>query len=127
MNLLTVPKEIWDMTEGPDYYRENLDFWVWMTVLMGVISFFGLSTRGACFGFIGQNVTLKIRRMLYYAILEKNIGFHDMRENNSSILTSCMAQDTSLINGASAESLGPYSDGFFALLGGLILGFYYCW
>lgn len=127
MNLLTIPKEYWDLMEGPDYYRETLDLWVWMTVLMGVVCFVGLSTRGACFGFIGQNVTLKIRRLLYYAILEKNIGFFDMRENNSSIITSCMAQDTSLINGASSESLGPYSDAFFALFGGLVLGFVYCW
>lgn len=38
-----------------------------------------------------------------------------------------MAQDTSLINGASSESLGPYTDGFFALVGGLVLGFYFNW
>lgn len=38
-----------------------------------------------------------------------------------------MASDTSLINGASSESLGPYSDAFFALFGGLVMGFYYCW
>lgn len=38
-----------------------------------------------------------------------------------------MASDTALINGASSESLGPYSDGFFALFGGLLMGFYYCW
>lgn len=60
-------------------------------------------------------------------ILEKDIGFFDFRENNASVLTSAMAQDTSLINGASSESLGPYSDGLFALLGGLALGFYFCW
>lgn len=38
-----------------------------------------------------------------------------------------MAQDSSLINGVSTESLGPYTDAFFALFGGLAIGFYYCW
>lgn len=127
MNLLTVQPEYWEILKGPDYLRQELDFWVLMTVLMGFLCLIGISGRGACFGFIGQNVTLKIRRLLYHAILEKDIGFFDVRENNSSVLTSIMASDTSLINGASSESLGPYSDAFFAMFGGLILGFYYSW
>ena len=72
-------------------------------------------------------MTLKIRHILYLSILQKDIGFFDFRENNASVISSAMAQDTSLINGASSESLGPYSDGFFALFGGLALGFYYSW
>lgn len=127
MNLLTLPPEYWEMVKGPDYLRDELDFWVLMAVAMAFIALFCMSTRGAAFGFIGQNVTLKIRRVLYMTILEKDIGFFDFRENNASVLTSAMAQDTSLINGASSESLGPYSDGLFALFGGLALGFYFCW
>lgn len=98
-----------------------------MCVVMALVCLVGLTGRGACYGVIGQNVTLKIRAVLYNAILMKDIGFFDMRENNSSVLTSTMASDTSLINGASTESLGPYSDAFFAMFGGIIMGFYLCW
>lgn len=38
-----------------------------------------------------------------------------------------MASEASLVNGASSEALGPYSEAFFALFGGLIIGFYFCW
>ena len=38
-----------------------------------------------------------------------------------------MAQESSIINGASSESLGPYSESVFAIGGGLALGFYFCW
>lgn len=38
-----------------------------------------------------------------------------------------MASEAALINGASSESLGPYSEAFFALFGGLVIGFYFCW
>lgn len=38
-----------------------------------------------------------------------------------------MASDTSLINGASSESLGPYTEGLFAVFGGIALGFYFNW
>jgi len=64
---------------------------------------------------------------LYKSILEKHVGFFDERENNASVLTSSMAQDSALINGVSTESLGPYTDAFFALFGGLVVGFYWCW
>ena len=61
MNLLTVPIIIWEKLKGPDYLQEELNFWVLMTVLMGVVCLVGIGGRGACFGFIGQNVTLRIR------------------------------------------------------------------
>jgi ABC-type bacteriocin/lantibiotic exporter with double-glycine peptidase domain len=38
-----------------------------------------------------------------------------------------MAQDTSIINGVSTESLGPQMEGLFALSVGLIIGFVSCW
>lgn len=57
-------------------------------------------------------------------ILEKNIGFFDLRENNASVLTSAMAEDTGIINGASTESLSPYSDAAFAILAGISIGLY---
>lgn len=59
--------------------------------------------------------------------MEKDIGWFDKQENQSSVLTGAMAQETSLINGASSESLGPYTEAFFALIGGLVLGFIFCW
>jgi len=91
MNLLTVPVDLWAVIEDPDYLQTELNFWVLMTCLMAVICFVGFSGRSAAFGFIGQNVTLKIRNVLYEAILTKDIGFFDKRENNSSVLTSIMA------------------------------------
>jgi hypothetical protein len=60
-------------------------------VYISIAAFVAISVRGACFGHLGQNVTLKIRHLLYERILEKDIGFFDMRENNASVLTSAMA------------------------------------
>lgn len=74
-----------------------------------------------------MNVTTRIRERLYQKILEKDIGFFDNRENNASVLTTAMAEDCGYINGAATESLGPYTDAFFAMVGGLSIGFYFCW
>jgi hypothetical protein len=38
-----------------------------------------------------------------------------------------MAADAAIINGAASEALGPYTEAFFALVGGLVMGFIFCW
>ena len=55
------------------------------------------------------------------------IGWFDERDNASGVLTNTMAQDTSIINGVSSESLGPIFEAVFALLGGVIIAFMFCW
>lgn len=96
-------------------------------VLLASVVFVSYITKSYLFSFLGENVTLKIRQILYRSILEKNIGWFDEQDNQSSVLTSAMAQDTSLINGASSESLGPYTESLFAVVGGLIIGFVFSW
>ena len=55
------------------------------------------------------------------------MGFFDDRDNATGILTAAMAKDTAVINGVSAESLGPTCESMLALLTGIVVGFYFCW
>ena len=50
-----------------------------------------------------------------------------MRENSTGVLSSAMAQDSSIINGVSTESLSPQFEAVCALSIGLLIGFYFCW
>jgi ABC-type multidrug transport system fused ATPase/permease subunit len=79
------------------------------------------------FGMLGENTTFEIRQRLYESIIRKNIGWFDIKDNGVSILTTAMAQDTSIINGVSTESLGPQMEGGFAMIVGLGIGFWACW
>jgi hypothetical protein len=72
-------------------------------------------------------VTENLRRILYAKILEKHMGWFDERDNATSVLTSAMAHDPSLVNGASTESLGPTFEANCAMLLGVGVGFYFCW
>ena len=45
------------------------------------------------FGIIGENITINIRQKLYGAILKKNIGWFDDRENAPGVLNSVLAKD----------------------------------
>jgi ABC-type multidrug transport system fused ATPase/permease subunit len=59
------------------------------------------------FSSLGEKVTIEIRMLLYKKILSKNIGWFDLRENSTGILSSTMASDTAVINGVGGESVGP--------------------
>ena len=59
------------------------------------------------FSLLGENVTFQIRKDLYATILRKNMGWFDLRENSTGVISSTMATDTAIINGVGGESLGP--------------------
>jgi ATP-binding cassette subfamily B (MDR/TAP) protein 1 len=110
-----------------DYVNDNVDEYVfWICGLGGLTLIFSFISKFS-FGLLGENVTLKIRFDLYTSILRKNIGWFDDSGNSPSVLTSAMAQDTSIINGVSTESLATILESLFAILVGIGIGFYYCW
>jgi ATP-binding cassette subfamily B (MDR/TAP) protein 1 len=97
------------------------------TLIMAGVMFVGYLGKSFIFSYLGENVTFRIRQVLYMSILEKHIGWFDQQENQSSVLTSAMASESALINGVASESLAPNVEALFALVGGLIIGFIFCW
>jgi ABC-type multidrug transport system fused ATPase/permease subunit len=129
MNVLVLPLEIdgdGNVT-NVDEIRDKTQLLCIFCAIIGITCFLASSISKIMFGTVGENVTLEIRKVLYKSILMKHIGFFDFRENGTSVLTSSMAEDTSIINGVSTESLGPAMDGCFALLVGLGIGFAFSW
>jgi ABC-type multidrug transport system fused ATPase/permease subunit len=107
LSTLSMPLWYWEMTEGPDYVENSIKKYAMYMGLIAIMAGIGSYTQRYSFGTLGNNVTQKIRTILYANILQKNIGWFDDRDNGPSVLTSTMASDTSLINGVSTESLGP--------------------
>jgi len=105
---LTLPYEMWSsvFTEGDDMMSR-------IKVYSLLIAFCSVGTlvftfgNKYIFGSMGATLTLKIREVLYINILTKHMGWFDERDNSSGVLTSTLAADASLIQGASSESLGP--------------------
>ena len=112
---------------GEEYLRYNIEYYSAIMGCLALASGLGSMTQKISFGFLGENVTQQVRRVLYESILRKNVGWFDEKENGTSVLTSAMAQDTAIINGVSTESLAPQLEGTCALVVGLVIGFIYCW
>jgi len=62
----------------------------YVAAIGGTVWFMGYLNK-YMFGVVGENVTIKIRKVLYASIMRKNIGWFDDRENAPGILTSSMA------------------------------------
>lgn len=61
---------------------------------MGAIAFIsgiGMFIQKYLYGLLGNQVTLSMRGTLYDAILSKNIGWFDLRENSVGVLSAAMA------------------------------------
>lgn len=69
------------LAEGKEAWRTDLqDETVKLTlytVYIAVAMFFGIVGKSFIFGYLGENVTMKIRVLLYKSILSKHIGFFD--------------------------------------------------
>jgi len=97
-----------------------------MIVFVAIAIWLGVTLRMIAFGKLGENLTYSIRSIFYLNILEKNIGFHDERDHNASVLSASLGTDSAFIY-ACTENVGPYMEAFFALATGLVIGFCYCW
>lgn len=128
--VLTVPEEyvVYVMGKQYDgYVRHELNKWVFgLLACAGAQMVFGFSSL-YFFSYLGENVTMKIRKELYESILRKNIGWHDQQDHSPAVLTSIMAEETSQINGVASEVIASMLQASFAVLIGIGIGFYYCW
>lgn len=128
LSLLVPPIEAWVLLgKDKNYFHDTNIYWALMLTGLAVVSSIGAFWQQFSFNRLGAGATLKVRELLYEKILQKDIGWFDQRENASGVLTNTMAQDTSIINGVSSESLGPICEASFALLVGIIIAFYFCW
>jgi len=76
---------------------------------------------------VSANITTEVRKDLYNAILRKDIGWHDQRDNAAGVLTSTLASDVQLLNGVSSDGLQAQTEAMFGILTAIIAGFVFSW
>lgn len=131
ISVLSVPKEfitLREIAEGKERIIESIvkESCIVIAIIAGA-SYIFFVMRKYGFGVLGGVVTDKIRHLLYGKILHKNIGWFDETDNSSGILSTTMAEDTGIINGAGSESLAPTFEAAVAMICGLAISFYLCW
>jgi ATP-binding cassette subfamily B (MDR/TAP) protein 1 len=96
-------------------------------IILAIAAFFCGFGQKFAFGVIGENVTANIRKELYRNVLQKHLGWFDERENAPGVITTTLSSDAQVINGVSTEGLASIIDAIFAVLVGIVIGFFFSW
>lgn len=70
---------------------------------------------------------MNVRHSLYNSIIKKAVGWFDSRDNAAGILTSVLASEAQVLNGASTEGVAIIIESTFAMACGIALGFAFTW
>lgn len=88
----------------PDWVVErNWTVGIWL-VLTAAMAFFMMSER-ICVGLGGENLSCNVRNDLMRSILYKQISWFDNEKRAPGILTTIFAEDVSVLNGMTTETV----------------------
>ncbi|KAG5451955.1 Multidrug resistance protein 1 [Clonorchis sinensis] len=100
---------------------------VGMMALLGFIAFLAGIGQGYFFGVSGERLTVRLRSLYFESILEQEMGWFDLPENQAGALTAKLAVDVSKVKGISGSQLGAVLQAIVLLVTSLVVGLVYSW
>lgn len=64
-----------------------------MLLLLACVAVIATYVYKTLFGYLGERMTLEIRKLLFKSIIHKHIGWFDHKENSTGILINNLASD----------------------------------
>ena len=68
-----------------------------------------------------------MRRDLYQNVFRKHIGWHDIRSNNSGVITAVLAGECTQLAGLSGEAVGVMFESLCSMIFAIVVAFYFSW
>uniref|UniRef100_K1Q4F4 ABC-type xenobiotic transporter n=1 Tax=Magallana gigas TaxID=29159 RepID=K1Q4F4_MAGGI len=98
-------------------------------IIMGIAVFNALLrlVLGICFVKAGSDLTLRMRKLAFKSIVWQDISFFDNHENRVGALTTRLASDAALVQGATGTKIGQVLESLAVLTTALIVAFIYSW
>jgi len=112
--------------ERSDADKEILNVGLYF-VIVGATSFIANYFEVACFGVLGERITMKVRNDLYKALLSKDLDFFYMKNHSSGHLASILSKDCSVVNAIVSKSYGAIVKGLASMICGLVIAFIASW
>eukprot|EP00250_Pteridium_aquilinum_P013715 c21526_g1_i1 orf=740-4684(+) len=79
------------------------------------------------FTLAGERLTVRVREKMFSAILQNEVGWFDLDENNSSLLASQLATDTTLVRAAVADRLSTITQNMALTVTAFAIAFFLEW
>ena len=96
-------------------------------LIVAILLFLFKGGSGMLLAHVAVNILHGVRKDLYTALMRKDIGWHDLRENSTGIITSTLASDVQLLNGVASDGLQVQVESMSAVLCAIITGFIFSW
>ena len=79
------------------------------------------------FGISGENLTSRMRKDAFEAMLKQEMGWYDRVENNTGSLCARLSGDAAKVQGATGARVGSIMQGVAGVLIAVIMGIYFNW
>ncbi|XP_062617340.1 ATP-dependent translocase ABCB1-like isoform X1 [Saccostrea cucullata] len=121
--------EILGVFSEPDQEKQEREVEMYVLILCGIggVSFFTFLIQGYCFGVSGESLTMRLRRLVFKAMLRQDISWFDDHKNTTGALTTRLATDASQVQGISGARLGSIVQSIANLGTAIIIAFIYGW
>merc|ERR1719495_482350 len=94
---------------------------------LGFFAFMVMFLQGWMFGISGENLTSRMRKDAFEAMLKQEMGWYDRVENNTGSLCARLSGDAAKVQGATGARVGSIMQGVAGVLIAVIMGIYFNW
>ncbi|XP_036965462.1 bile salt export pump isoform X1 [Acanthopagrus latus] len=107
--------------------REQIDGICLLFCIVAVASFFSQFLQGFAFAKSGELLTRRLRKLGFQAMLRQEIGWFDDPRNSPGALTTRLATDASMVQGATGSQIGMIVNSLTNIGASFIIAFYFSW
>ena len=107
--------------------REESVYYALLFLGLGIFASLAQLIQGWMFGISGENLTKRLRRDTFEAMLSQEIGWYDRQENNTGALCARLSTDAGKVQGATGARVGTVLQGVFSVIIAIFIGVYYQW
>merc|ERR1719328_170049 len=106
--------------------KESVTFALYF-VALGVFALSTQTISGLMFSIAGENLTSRLRKDAFTAMLAQEMGWYDRVENNTGALCARLSGDCAKVQGATGARVGTIMNGVAGIVIAVVLGLVYSW
>ncbi|XP_069110402.1 phosphatidylcholine translocator ABCB4-like isoform X1 [Argopecten irradians] len=112
-----------------DYSYQETEIRKYVLILIGIGlgALIALSLQSYMFGKSGENLTMRLRKMAFEAMLRQDMSYFDDPKNSTGALTTRLATEASEVHGAAGITIGKAIEALANIGTAIIIGMIYGW
>ncbi|XP_051998618.1 bile salt export pump isoform X2 [Xyrauchen texanus] len=110
-----------------DEQRRQINGICILFVVVGVVSFFSQFLQGYAFAKSGELLTRRLRKVGFQSMLNQEISWFDDPLNSPGALTTRLATDASMVQGATGSQIGMIVNSLTNIGASFIIAYYFSW